>query len=299
MSNIPKNIKGETFVIGKKISKGKFGEVYVAVFKSVKNVAIKFDLSSDKNNEYFQKEINLCQKLKKCHGFVSYIGSGTTACGRNFLAMQLLGPSLKQLLNERARPFGLGTVCSIGLQLIEALKILHGFKYAHNDLKPANIAVGQPDSSQIYLIDLGLATKVDLDVEPIKMSTVCGTFFTMAVGAHEGYLSFQTDIESLAYVLISMATGDLPWNSDQIAKNVQNPNDVHQVLNAFLKLKRNNFSSLLVNAPKPLGTLLAASRCIAHNQEPMYDVLTNILKYEFIIKSNHSYSHAYHIFLQG
>ena len=45
------------------------------------------------------------------------------------------------------------------IQGLERLEYVHSKNYLHRDIKPGNFVVGNPDSSQIYLIDFGNAKK--------------------------------------------------------------------------------------------------------------------------------------------
>lgn len=276
MSSIPKKLK-DIFVVNEKIGNGAYGEVYMAKLYNKTDVAIKFEPISSKGSGIL-KEIDIYNKiLKGKTGFPRKIGSGTSS-GYNFLAMELLGPSLDKLLKSRRQPFQLETVCQVGVQLVDRLEILHQNKYIHCDLKPENIAIGLNNQSEIYLFDFGCATKIEKADEPLKTGFVCGTFRYISVAAHEGYASFQSDIESLGYVLAYLVNGVLPWDAEAIANNAKNVNDMQEVLAAMLSLKKSNFQHMLYTLPKPISTFLAASRCITHTEMPDYNILRNILK---------------------
>lgn len=275
MSTIPKNI-ADIFVVNEKIGAGAFGQVYMAKFKNEKDVAIKFEPISCKNS-FILKEIDICKKLKGNTGFPKYIGSGISS-GFNFLAMELLGPSLEKLLKERGRPFQLETVCQIGAQLVDRLEILHKNKFVHRDLKPENITVGRDNQSEIYLIDFGCATKIEMVDVPLKKPVIYGTFRYISVAAHNGITSFQSDIESLGYVLAYLVNGELPWDAEAIQKKVADVNNIREVLAAMLKLKNSTFQQLLYKLPKAISSFLAASQCITHTEMPDYNILRNILK---------------------
>ncbi|KAL5719558.1 non-specific serine/threonine protein kinase [Ranunculus cassubicifolius] len=117
------------------------------------------------------------------------------------LVMDILGPSLWDAWNSS------------------------GQAYVHGDVKPENFLLGQPATSQekkLFLVDLGLATKwrdgatgqhVEYDQRP---DVFRGTVRYASVHAHLGRTaSRRDDLESLAYTLIFLHRGRLPWQGYQ------------------------------------------------------------------------------------
>ena len=91
------------------------------------------------------------------------------------LAMQLLGPSLLQLLKQsRTGAFSIRTVIEIGIQLIDCLQVTHQLGFIHANINLTNIVIGSNDlhcleSRKIYLIDFGKSqTFWDEDMQHIK-----------------------------------------------------------------------------------------------------------------------------------
>ncbi|KAI3945278.1 hypothetical protein MKX01_035039 [Papaver californicum] len=97
--------------------------------------------------------------------------------------------------------------------------------YVHGDVKPENFLLGMPgipDEKKLFLVDLGLATKwrnnstglhVDYDQRP---DVFRGTVRYASVHAHLGRTgSRRDDLESLAYALIFLLRGRLPWQGYQ------------------------------------------------------------------------------------
>ncbi|XP_040941538.1 casein kinase 1-like protein HD16 isoform X1 [Gossypium hirsutum] len=98
-------------------------------------------------------------------------------------------------------------------------------RYVHGDVKPENFLLGTPgtpDEKKLFLVDLGLATRwrdsssgqhVEYDQRP---DVFRGTVRYASVHAHLGRTgSRRDDLESLAYTLIFLLRGRLPWQGYQ------------------------------------------------------------------------------------
>lgn len=235
---IPKQIK-DTFKIGERIGGGSFGEVYKAKMKDGREVAIKFEEKT--KADCLQYEIAIYKKMKGIPGFPTSIGNGSTSHHR-FLAVELLGPSLMTVFSSHHKFFSLPTVLKIGVEMLNRLGKLHAKNIVHGDLKADNIVLGYNDPSTLYVIDFGLSSEIqnaDTLREPIRKSTAKGTLKYMSIGAHQGIVSFQNDIESLAYLLVFLNRAQLPW---ELGKNTNNFNglDKKAVYAKVMQMKKIN-----------------------------------------------------------
>jgi serine/threonine protein kinase/DNA-binding CsgD family transcriptional regulator len=106
------------------------------------------------------------------------------------------------------------TIVSIGRQIALALHYAHEREVIHRDIKPANIKV-TPDG-KVKLMDLGLA----LPKEAKRVTAegmIIGTPAYLSPEQAQGLtLDHRTDLYSLGVVLYEMATGHLPFSSDDI-----------------------------------------------------------------------------------
>ena len=102
---------------------------------------------------------------------------------------------------------------------LERLQTLHGLGWLHRDFKPDNIMSGQSssDPDTLYLVDFGFAKRYCHPVNgthiPMKNGKgSCGTPRYASLHVHLGRESSRRDdLESLAYCLVYLHKGRLPW----------------------------------------------------------------------------------------
>lgn len=120
---------------------------------------------------------------------------------------------MNELLKRRKRLHEL-EVQSYTLQIISALKYLHGHRIIHRDLKLGNLFLN--DKMEIKLGDFGLATKLDFDGE--KKRTICGTPNYIAPEVLEGKSghSYEVDIWSLGVIIYTLIIGKPPFETTDV-----------------------------------------------------------------------------------
>jgi serine/threonine protein kinase/DNA-binding CsgD family transcriptional regulator len=103
----------------------------------------------------------------------------------------------------------------LGCQIALALDYAHERHIIHRDIKPANIQV--TPQMQVKIMDLGLA----LPREATRVTAegmIIGTPAYLSPEQAQGHpLDHRTDIYSLGIVLYEMATGQLPFDADDIS----------------------------------------------------------------------------------
>jgi DNA-binding NarL/FixJ family response regulator len=130
--------------------------------------------------------------------------------GNHFLVVEYVeGESLASYI-----PSPPEIVAEIGRQMALALAYAHARHVIHRDIKPANIKV--TPGGQVKIMDLGLA----LPREAKRVTAdgmIIGTPAYLSPEQAQGMaLDARTDIYSLGVVLYEMATGTLPFDSDDI-----------------------------------------------------------------------------------
>ncbi|XP_066306978.1 casein kinase 1-like protein HD16 [Miscanthus floridulus] len=216
--------------VEKKLGKGGFGQVYVghrmlATGPGAVEVALKFEHRTSKGCHYGPPyEWAVYNAVGGIHGVprVHYKGRQ----GDYFvMVMDMLGPSLWDVWNNNSHTMSPEMVACIAIESISILEKMHSKGYVHGDVKPENFLLGTPgtpEEKKLFLVDLGLATKwkdsatgqhVEYDQRP---DVFRGTVRYASVHAHLGRIgSRRDDLESLAYTLVFLLRGRLPWQGYQ------------------------------------------------------------------------------------
>ncbi|KAM1312931.1 hypothetical protein ACFX2F_017026 [Malus domestica] len=216
------------YKIEKKLGKGGFGQVYVGrrmgAGPGAVEVALKFEHRSSKGCNYGPPyEWQIYNALGGSHGVPRVHYKGRQA-DYYIMVMDMLGPSLWDVWNNSSHTMSIEMVACIAIEAISILEKMHSRGYVHGDVKPENFLLGPPgtvEDKKLFLVDLGLATRwrdstglhVDYDQRP---DVFRGTVRYASVHAHLGRTgSRRDDLESLAYTLIFLLRGRLPWQGYQ------------------------------------------------------------------------------------
>lgn len=189
-------------------------------------VALKFEHRSSKGCSFGNPpyEWSVYQSLGGVHGIprVHYKGQQSDYY---IMVMDMLGPSLWDVWNSQGQTMTQEMVACIAIEALCILEALHGKGFVHGDVKPENFLLGLPNTKnekRLFLVDLGLATRwrdplcqahVEYDQRP---DVFRGTVRYASVHAHLGRTaSRRDDLESLAYTLLFLLRGRLPWQGYQ------------------------------------------------------------------------------------
>jgi len=210
------------YKINQHLGDGSTATVYKALDERLgREVAIKLLLPHvrDTTRKRFFQEATSAAQLN--HPHIMAIHDIDEDDGRNFLVMEYVdGVSLTHYIPSSAE-----LVVDLGVQIAEALQYAHEREIIHRDIKPANIKV--TPEGQVKIMDLGLA----LPREAKRLTAtgmVIGTPAYLSPEQAQGLkLDHRTDIYSMGIVLYEMATGQLPFNADDIGalllQQVQQP----------------------------------------------------------------------------
>ncbi|OIT04408.1 PREDICTED: casein kinase 1-like protein HD16 [Nicotiana attenuata] len=272
----------------RRLGKGGFGQVYVGRRTSggtgrtgpdAVEVALKFEHRNSKGCNYGPPyEWQVYNTLNSCYGI-----PGVHYKGRQgdfyILVMDMLGPSLWDVWNSLGQSMSPNMAACIAVEAISILEKLHLKGFVHGDVKPENFLLGQPgsvDEKKLYLIDLGLASRwkdaasaqhVEYDQRP---DIFRGTIRYASVHAHLGRTgSRRDDLESLAYTLIFLIKGRLPW------QGYQGDNK------SFLVCKKKMATSpelMCCFCPAPFKQFLEAVTNMKFDEEPNYAKLISFFE---------------------
>lgn len=136
----------------------------------------------------------------------------------NVMVTELLGPSLDDLHQYCQSKFSLKTCLLLGKEMLTRLEYFHSKQFLHRDVKPENFCMGiGTKSHSVHIIDYGLSKRY---IDPRsgehipyrEGKNMTGTARYASLNTQKGLeQSRRDDIESLIYVLIYLATGNLPW----------------------------------------------------------------------------------------
>ncbi|CAM8949676.1 unnamed protein product [Rhodiola kirilowii] len=275
------------YKIERKLGKGGFGQVFVgrrvsggnerATGAAALEVALKFEHRNSKGCSYGPPhEWQVYNTLGGSHGVPKVHYKGKQG-DYYIMVMDMLGPSLWDVWNTSGQAMSSEMVACIAVESLSILEKLHSKGYVHGDVKPENFLLGQPSTSQekkLFLVDLGLATKwrdsanglhVEYDQRPDMFR---GTVRYASVHAHLGRTaSRRDDLESLAYTLVFLHRGRLPW------QGYQGDNK------SYLVCKKKMATSpemLCCFCPAPLRQFLEIVVNMKFDEEPNYSKLISL-----------------------
>jgi len=192
---------------------------------SGKEVAIKLEDKARARKKYLRLEYKIYKRLQSDWFYFSFnqpINVPTVYFygqdgGFRILVMELLGVSLSELFIYHKEKFSLKTVCMLAIKMINAVEFFHSKGLLHRDIKPGNFVTGRGEKgNELYLIDYGLASPyIESDGRHIPYSTSArfhGTDKYASINNHRKIEpGRRDDLESIGYLIIYFATGNLPW----------------------------------------------------------------------------------------
>ena len=263
----------------RKLGSGAFGEIYKGEEISThRKIAVKCELVQPDRVSLLKSEIEILQYLKGTKG-IPKIYLHLSSNNYNFMLFELLGSNIDNLFHFCNKKFSLPTVLSLGLQMLNRIESIHSLHIIHRDIKPENFLIGKGKKiSTLYLCDFGLAKrfrdkKTGDHIPYINNKHFTGTPSFASVYTHLGCeQSRRDDLESLAYTLIYLGTGTLPW------KGLKSKGKDEKYSKILTKKMNSKSEELLKGLPNEFMSFLQNVRDLQFDQKPDYDYLRGLLR---------------------
>ncbi|KAI9680697.1 MAG: hypothetical protein M1817_004137 [Caeruleum heppii] len=281
------------FLLQSRIGRGGYAVVYQALdIETGTEVALKLETM---DVCALEREYDNYQALTGQRGIPRVLWYGED-CEYAVMALELLGPSLEDLLNFCGRTLSLKTVLMLTDQLIGRLQQVHSKGLIHQDLKPQNLLMGDGVcGNHVYVVDLGLAW--DYRTEPHSERSlpslprgdapgkgapmIVGTIDFASINALSGVAKFaqemsrRDDMESLGYVLIYLLRGALPWDDCRAATEAE-------CAELVLKMKREtSIEDLCADLPDAFAAYFEHVRALRFLERPNYARLRQSFRKSF------------------
>jgi casein kinase 1 len=262
----------------KLLGKGSFGSIYIGTNKKTgEEVAIKVEQASDEISQ-LKIEYKAYKILEGGYGFPKVYDFYEDK-RKNVLIMEMLGPSLEKLFNQRKKKFSLLTVIMIIEQILYRLEYIHSKNLVHRDIKPDNFLIGKGNNNKlIYVIDLGLSkkyreNKTGLHIPYRDGKYLTGTARYASINTHLGVeQTRRDDIEALGYMMIYLIKGHLPWQG-MVNSNPEKKYDKIKDLKIKIKLEE-----LCQGLPKETIKFIQYARDMRYDDKPNYSYLRGLLR---------------------
>ena len=270
------------------LGQGGYSSVFICKRKDVDSKK-RYAMKISKENNHLKKnpciliEYKILQYLSGGIGIPKVYSFGKENIDDNnyCLILQLLGNNLLQELKKRKNRFPKELYIKIALQMISRIEYIHSKGIIHCDIKPENFVFNfefsnDENNLEIYLLDFGLAEPyINLKTKEHKKikenNGRKGTLDFCSMNNHlELSLSRRDDLESLAYCLIFLWTGNLPWSNRHIKKYKKE--DVFNLKAEFSSLRGN------LDFPENLKKFLDYSINLKFEEKPNYKFLKNLIK---------------------
>lgn len=267
------NMVAGKWQLGRKIGSGAFGDVYEGQrLNTSDRVAIKLQHKRHKEEEW-----RVLKEVIGCEGLPQIYHMGWEK-DYHAIVMQMLGDNLETLCEQCKRSFSTDTVAWIAIHCLRMLEALHVKGYVHADVKPDNFLIGtDPTRHQLYMVDLGLAMRYRHASNGRHVAQMQnpdffrGTLRYASLNIHSGStLSRRDDLESLAYVLIYLHQGRLPWQGT-LGTEAERRMKVRDI-------KRNTKMQYFRDkkCPGPLVDFLEQSRNLHFDEDPPYKTISTM-----------------------
>ena len=275
--------KNFTIIINRQLGKGGFGQIYMG--RNLKeNVPIAIKVEENGTRSHLLLEYEILKEIQDGEG-IPHVYKFRQGHHHNYLIMELLGKSIDKLFSDCKKQFSYKTIFQIGYQMIKRIEYVHSKGYIHRDIKPGNFVIGKGDKNKIlYIIDFGLSKryldKITNQHIPYKEGKgLTGTARYVSLFTHYGIeQSRRDDIEGIAYNLIYLAKGKLPWQGVKTKNKKEKHKKIMESKVAYTP------DILCKNLPEEFKNLLNYARELEFEKKPDYKSIQLLFK-NYIVKN--------------
>ena len=275
--------KNFTIIINRQLGKGGFGQIYLG--RNLKeNVPIAIKVEENGTRSHLFLEYEILKEIQEGEG-IPHVYKFRQGHHHNYLIMELLGKSIDKLFSDCKKQFTYKTIFQIGYQMIKRIEYVHSKGYIHRDIKPGNFVIGKGDKNKIlYIIDFGLSKRyLDKNTNqhiPYKEGKgLTGTARYVSLFTHYGIeQSRRDDIEGIAYNLIYLAKGKLPWQGVKTKNKKEKHKKIMESKVAYTP------DILCKNLPEEFKNLLNYARELEFEKKPDYKKIKLMFK-SYIVKN--------------
>ena len=198
-------------------------------------------------------------------------------CGRNekvnYVVMSLLGPSLSELRKRQPhQQFSISTTLRLGVQVVSAIRAIHDCGFLHRDVKPSNFVMGGTSDTcrRCYMLDFGLARQYTTPTgevrQPRAIAGFRGTVRYASINAHLSRdLGRHDDLWSVFYLLVELATGQLPW------RKIRDKETAGEFKASY------DHKKLITGMPGEFQDFLNHLNLLTYFEKPDYNLIINLL----------------------
>ena len=283
---------GGKYRLSRKLGCGAFGDIYHGTnIRTNEEVAIKLEPVRTKHPQLLY-ETKLYRILQGGVGVPNVHWFGVEG-DYNVMVIDLLGPSLEDLLNYCKRKFSLKTVLMLADQMLQRIEFIHSRHFLHRDIKPDNFLIGIGKKQlYVYVIDFGLAKRFrdPKNGEHIPYrdgKNLTGTARYASVNTHLGIeQARRDDLESLGYVLLYFIKGQLPWQGIPARTKKEKYEKIRD------KKLSTPIEQLCKGLPEEIGLYLGYCRSLKFEEKPDIGYLRKLFK-DLFYRMGYEYDYVF------
>ncbi|MEU0688749.1 serine/threonine protein kinase [Streptomyces uncialis] len=198
------------YVLLGQLGGGGMGDVYLGRSRGGRLVAVKVVRPHLAKDPEFRRRFAVeVAAARQVGGFYTamVVDADTTADAPWLATAYVPGPSLQEAVDAHG-PLPVGTVAALGAGLAEGLTAIHSHGLVHRDLKPGNVIFAE-DGPRI--IDFGIARALDAATRLTAQGVIGTPAFMSPEQVTDGEAGTQSDVFSLASLLVHAVTGRAPF----------------------------------------------------------------------------------------